>query len=92
MYQIKENISKLLKDRNLSFPILANKIGKSYQNLNIQLNREFPNLELLYKIADALNVPISELLQPATTNEKRPAIICPHCGKQITIIASKPEK
>ena len=90
--EIRKNIDAILREKSLSIAELAIKLHCTPSNLYIQLKKEYPNLETLCKIATALQVPISELLQPASPQEKQPAIICPHCGKQITIIASKPEK
>ena len=77
---IKENISVILKERGISISFLARKIGLEQRTFLYQLEKEYPNLETLYKIAEALEVPVSCLL-----GENKSYIICPHCHKAIII-------
>lgn len=88
---IQENVNRILKSKRMQASELQTRLQLT-KPAYYSILKGNPTLKNLQRIADALNVPISELLQPATPQEKQSAIICPHCGKQITIIASKPEK
>lgn len=56
-------IKEVLKSKGISQIWLAEKTGKSYPTINeYARNKRQPSLEDLYKIADILDVNISELL------------------------------
>ena len=56
-------IKEVLKHKGISQTWLAEKMGKSYPTINeYARNKRQPSLEDLYKIADILDVNISELL------------------------------
>ena len=56
-------IKKVLKDKGISQTWLAEKMDKSYPTINeYARNKRQPRIEDLYKIADILNINISELL------------------------------
>jgi transcriptional regulator with XRE-family HTH domain len=56
-------IKEVLKDKGISQTWLAKKMEKSYPTINeYARNKRQPNLEDLYKIADILNVSVSDLL------------------------------
>jgi transcriptional regulator with XRE-family HTH domain len=56
-------IKEVLKNKGISQTWLAEKMGKSYPTINeYARNKRQPSLEDLYKIADILNIEISELL------------------------------
>lgn len=56
-------IKEILKDKGISQTWLAKEMGKSYPAINdYARNKRQPSLEDLYKIAEILNVDISELL------------------------------
>ncbi len=56
-------IKEVLKEKGISQTWLAEKMGKSYPTINeYARNKRQPSLEDLYKIADILDVNISELL------------------------------
>lgn len=73
-------IREVIKEKGLKASELAAKIGMSESGLNQHINGN-PSVKTLEKIADALGVSITELF------EKRPdsVLVCPHCGKEITI-------
>lgn len=83
MGTIKENIGLILKRKSLTFSTLALKLGTSAQNVHAQLGREYPNLEILYRIAGVLGVSISEILEGPS---EVVVIACPHCGSEIKVI------
>jgi len=67
-------IKEVLKDKGKKQTWLSEELGKSYNMVNAYVqNRRQPSLELLYKIADVLNVNVTELLIKKTIkpiNEK----------------------
>ncbi len=56
-------IKEVLDEKGIKQTWLADKLGKSYNMVNSYVqNRQQPRLEILYQIADILEVEISELL------------------------------
>ena len=63
-------IKEVLKEKGIKQTWLAEKLGKSYNMVNGYVqNRQQPRLEILYQIAEILDVDISKLLV-SRTNEK----------------------
>ncbi len=57
-------IKEVLKEKGVTQTWLAGELGKSYNMVNAYVqNRQQPRLEVLYKIAEILNVEPRELLQ-----------------------------
>jgi len=75
-------IAEILKSKGMTQTDLAEKIGISRVGLSKAINGN-TTITTLRKIADALDVEVTELFAPA----KEGAIKCPHCGKSITIKA-----
>ncbi|MBU3821455.1 helix-turn-helix transcriptional regulator [Flavobacteriaceae bacterium XHP0103] len=58
-------IKEVLEEKGIKQVWLAEKLGKSFNTVNGYVqNRTQPSLEVLYQIAEILNVDISELLVP----------------------------
>ena len=56
-------IKKVLDEKGIKQIWLAEKLGKSFNMVNAYAhNRRQPTLEVLYQIAEILNVEVSELL------------------------------
>jgi transcriptional regulator with XRE-family HTH domain len=56
-------IKEVLTEKGISQTWLAEKLGKSFNMVNSYVqNRQQPRLEVLYKIADLLQVSVKELL------------------------------
>lgn len=70
-----------MKEKGIGVQELADKLGVSRQTLSKQLHGNIL-VDTAQTIADALEVPISELFE-----ERSQGIICPHCGKEIKIKA-----
>lgn len=76
-------IKKIMNERNVTSAWLANKVGISKVAVsNIVTGKSSPSLDNIIKIADALNVSITELIGEEKNNN---TITCPHCGKKIKI-------
>jgi len=57
-------IKEVLKEKGVTQTWLAGELGKSYNMVNAYVqNRQQPRLEVLYKIAEILEVEPRELLQ-----------------------------
>lgn len=60
-------IKQVLAEKGLKQSWLAEKLGKSYNMVNSYAqNRQQPRLEVLYKIADILEIDVKELLAENT--------------------------
>lgn len=56
-------IKEVLHSRGIKQVWLANQLGKSYNMVNSYVhNRRQPSLEVLYKIAEILNVDVKDLI------------------------------
>lgn len=77
-------IKDVLKEKKVTVVSLAGMIGITQPNMsNIVNGKSTPSLETLEKIADALNVPVTELFEQPKTDTV--SLTCPHCGKSIEI-------
>lgn len=93
--EIKDNVKRLCKLRNITQRQLAEKIGVSDNSLSMTLSKNNPQLSTLQTIAEALGVSVSQLLQTPEEweqqNEQQPAeenakvLRCPHCGEKIEL-------
>lgn len=73
-------IKDVIKEKGLTIQSLADQMGINRVNLSSSINGN-PTVETLGKIADALNVPISDLFEQPKQN----AITCPKCGTRLEI-------
>lgn len=63
-------IKEVLKEKGIKQKWLAQKLRKSYNMVNSYVqNRKQPRIEVLYEIAEILNVEIEELLLKRIKNE-----------------------
>ncbi|MDL2323232.1 helix-turn-helix transcriptional regulator [Bacteroidales bacterium OttesenSCG-928-A17] len=75
---MKLRIKEICKEKGMTITYLAEKLGIKQESLSRTINGN-PSLETLEKIARALSVPVSELLEQPQQN----IINCPHCGGRI---------
>lgn len=76
-------IKEIMNERNVTSAWLADKVGISKVAVsNIVTGKSSPSLDNIIKIADALNVSITELIGEEKADN---TITCPHCGKKIKI-------
>lgn len=74
-------IKEIMSERSVTSAWLAEKVGISKVAVsNIITGKSSPSLDNILKIADALNVSITELLGEKKADN---AITCPHCGGKI---------
>lgn len=75
-------IKEVSKGKGISITKLAELVGITQPNMsNVANGKTSPSLDLLERIAGALDVEVSELFAPQPTN----TITCPHCGKLIKV-------
>jgi transcriptional regulator with XRE-family HTH domain len=74
-------IKEILKEKGQTQKDLAQRMGVAEISLSRSINGN-PNLDTLQKIADALEVEISELFTPKETD----TITCPRCGSKFQLI------
>lgn len=77
-------IKEVIKGKGTTITELADKMGINRVNLSNMVNGN-PTVETLNKIADALNVPVTELFEQPKSDTA--SLACPHCGKSINIKA-----
>ena len=84
-------IKDVIKEKGMTITELADKMGINRVSLSSMVNGN-PTVETLNKIADAIGCPVTELFEQPKKNSL--SITCPHCGKEIEIIAKGkiPEK
>ena len=100
---IRDNVKLICKAKGMQLGDICDALKITRQTLHTYLTGS-PTTATLQKIADVLNVPPFVLLHPAPLTALRmeaggleagrmetqqtPTIICPHCGKRITITAT----
>ena len=81
---MRTRIKELCREKGMTISAIAEQIGTTQTSLSRALgDNGNPTLETLDKIANGLNVHITELFEQPQSNEA--GITCPHCGKSITI-------
>ena len=85
-YKMKLRIKEVLKEKKVTALSLAEKIGIAQPSMsNIVNNKVTPSLDTIEKIANALDVPVSELIdEPKAGN-----FTCPYCGTELRLTAEK---
>lgn len=73
-------IKELCKGKGLSMADLAKRIGVTPSALSQNISGN-PNLDRLKEIANALEVPITELFEQPDTS----IITCPNCGTKLEV-------
>lgn len=62
-FSLMNRIKEVLEEKGIKQVWLAEKLGKSFNTVNAYVqNRTQPSLEVLYEIAEILNVKVSDLL------------------------------
>lgn len=85
-YNMELRIKDVLKEKKVTVVSLAGMIGIAQPSMsNIVNGKSMPSLETLDKIANALDVPVTELFEQPKTGTA--SLSCPHCGKSINIKA-----
>ena len=82
------DIKKAIKESGFTISKVAEKLGVAQPSLTAQLINGTMSLSRAKEIADIIGVSLSELV--ADENEQQGAsLICPHCGKPITLHIDK---
>lgn len=77
------NIKKAIKSRGKTITEVANYLGIGQSSLSLQIQADSLTLVKLKKIAEYLNIPLSELV--ISERSSASSLVCPHCGKPISI-------
>lgn len=77
---MKLRVLEVCKNKGLTLKELSEKLGISNVGLSQQINGN-PTIDTLQKIADALNVPITDLFDQPKAN----VFNCPKCGAKLNI-------
>jgi transcriptional regulator with XRE-family HTH domain len=65
-------IKEVLKDKGISQTWLADKMGKSYNTINeYARNKRQPSIEVLFRIAEILNMEAKELIEKRNLKENK---------------------
>lgn len=78
-------ITEHCKRQGITLQELAERIGIARSTLANTLSKGNPTIETLGKIARALEVPISELLDDGNSGDGDISIKCPKCGNSINL-------
>jgi transcriptional regulator with XRE-family HTH domain len=78
----REKIKILCREKGITQKELSKKLGISDISLNQTLRGKYPQLQTLEKIANALDVPISELFGEKS---KPASAVCPYCGHELSV-------
>ena len=79
--EFRNRIKDICKEKGITQKELALKLGVSDMSLNKTLRGDYPQLQTLEKIADALEVKIIELFERSEKSNFK----CPHCGGDINV-------
>lgn len=75
-------IKEILKEKGMTAKELASKLGMTETGLGIAISEKGnPPLKRLQEIADALNVPFTDLF----TAPDKSVITCPKCGTKLEV-------
>ena len=73
-------VTECCKAKGITLQDLADKLGVARSTLANTLTKKNPTLETLEKIAKALGVKVSDLL-----DEEKATVVCPNCGYEIPV-------
>jgi transcriptional regulator with XRE-family HTH domain len=76
MFRIKE----ICKEKGITLQDLSKKLGINYQSVHAIMTGN-PTVDTLQKLANVLEVQITELFEPPQTD----VINCPNCGAKLTL-------
>ena len=77
-------IKEILKEKGMSQKDLAERLGVAPVTFSLTINGN-PTVGTLQKIADVLNVQISDLFDGSDDSY----ITCPHCGRRVSVKVGK---
>jgi len=77
-------IKEVIKEKGMSVQLVAKKMGINRVGLSNHINGN-PSVEILQRIANALEVDIVELFEPVRVDQ----FTCPRCGTRLTVSQKK---
>jgi len=87
MIDFRRRVKELCAERGITQKELAHKMGITDISLNKTLRGQYPQLQSLENIANALGVEISDLFVVTPPEQVATSMVlsCPHCGKPLAI-------
>lgn len=82
------DVKKAIKEKGFTISKVAELLGITQPSLTAQLTNGTMSLIRAKEIADIIGVPLSELVADED-EQKGTSIVCPHCGKPITLHIDK---
>lgn len=76
-------IKELCKERGIMMKDLAEKLGITPTGLSKSIGQDYPQLQTLERITNAIGVEVSELFIHAPRENE---IICPKCGSRFKLM------
>lgn len=77
-------VKELCKEKGIMMKDLAERLGITPTGLSKSLGQEYPQLQTLERIANALGVEVSELFVSSA-----PSMTCPKCGAKLKLIEAE---
>jgi plasmid maintenance system antidote protein VapI len=81
--EIREIIELKIKEANLTKKEVAERMGIIPNNINAMINN--PSWPTLVRLAEALGMTVSELVNENPVVQPEPQQKCPYCGHEISI-------
>lgn len=78
-------IDEVLEQKKVSVAELARMTGVERSTMYTTIKRGNPTFETLEKIAQALEVPITDLFEPPATVPAGANVVCPNCGAALEV-------
>lgn len=75
-------VKELCKEKGIMMKDLAERLGITPTGLSKSLGQDYPQLQTLERIANALDVEVSELFVKTTDKE---VFCCPKCGARLEL-------
>lgn len=88
---MKKTIENICKEKGISLPELAVKMGISYQSLYDCLKKGNPTLKRIQELATALDIEIDVIgmFNNSKIDHEGQSLSCPKCGAELQLIEKK---
>ena len=91
---MKKTIENICKEKDISLPELATKMGITYQSLYDCLKKGNPTLKRIQELANALDIEIDVLglFNTSKNDSQGQSLRCPKCGAELQLVERKREE
>ena len=94
MIDVRLRVKDLCKEQGITQKTVAKKLGITEIALTALLKRGDPHISTAEDLASVFGLTLAEFMQESPTQETNkgnaPSLICPHCGKEVTLTLSAP--